>query len=74
MTPFCVFGLICILLSTAGVYGVLLSLGTSVSPQPTASPVISPHRLAEFSWIIAVGAVVYGFSFTLYAKWKERQS
>ncbi len=74
MTPFCVFGLICIVLSTAGVYGALLSLGTGASQQPNVNAVISPARLAQFSWIIAAVALAYGFSFTLYAKSRGKRS
>lgn len=73
MTPFCVFGLVCILLVTAGVYGALLSLGAS-APQQGANPIISPARLAQFSWMVAVAAVAYGFSFTYYAKRRGNQS
>jgi len=74
MTTFCVFGHACILVSTAGVYGALLSLGTSASPQANTNPIISSSRFTEFSWKIAAVAVAYSFSFTLYAKAKGKQS
>jgi hypothetical protein len=74
MTPFCAFGLICILASTAGVYGMLLSLGASGSEQQSTGLTISAPRLAEFSWIVAAAAVVYGFSFTIYAKRRVQKS
>jgi hypothetical protein len=74
LTSFCVFGLICILASSAGVYGLLLSLGTAAPQPPSSAPFVAPERLVEFSWSIAIVAIVYGFCFTLNGKIRARQS
>lgn len=73
LTSLCVFGLICIVGSSAVVYGLLLGLGTSAPQSASNAPFVQPERLVMFSWAVASVAVVYGFCFTLYGKMWPRQ-
>lgn len=66
LISFCLFGLLATILPSIGVYGMLLA---STIPQGASGSIgVPPDRIGWISLVVAIGAFIYSFGFTLQMK------